>query len=187
MISTLVAALVVGLCIAWSAQRLTQARRFDRDGAPELLQALGHGGRERADRVAAEHREQWAAVSALVDVLDAPSHEYGVAMINEHLADVRRELDANAEVPRAAARIAAAAGTALSVFEIARGLPRGGLVLAWVVAPFALGLAAALVCSQLGRAAERHVSHHREAWKGLRSTLARFLPAEAPDDGSSQG
>jgi hypothetical protein len=186
-ISTLVAALVVGLCVAWSAQRLAQARRFDRDGAPELLQALGHGGRERAGRVAAEHREQWAAVSALVEVLDAPSHDYGVAMINEQLADVRRELDANAEVPRAAARIAAAAGTALSVLGIARGLPGGGLMLGWVAAPFLLGLTGALACAQLGRAAERHVVHHREAWNGLRSAFSGLLPAEqkrAPGESS---
>lgn len=178
MIATLVAVLIAGLCVAWSAQRLSQARRFDRDGAPELLAALRRGGREHAERVASRHRDEWAAAEALAEVLAAPSHEYGVALINEHLSDVRRDLDMGAEVPRAASRIALAAGTALSVLEIARWLPRGGLVTTWVFAPFVLGVAAALACVQLGRAAELHVAHHREAWNGLRSAFSELLPAE---------
>ncbi len=176
MISTLIAALVAALCVAWSGQRLRAARRFDRDGAPELLSALGHGGRDRAERVASEHADEWATVASLREVLDAPTHDYGVALINEQLSDVQRDLDMGAELPRASARIALSAGTALSVLEIARGLPRGGLVLAWVAAPFVIGLAAALACAQLGRTAEVHVARHREAWNGLRTTFTRLLP-----------
>lgn len=187
MISTLIAALIAALCVAWSAQRLRAARRFDRDGAPELLSALGHGGRDRAERVASEHAEEWATVSALREVLDAPTHEYGVALINEQLSDVERDLDIGAELPRASARIALAAGTALCVLEIARGLPHGGLVLAWVAAPFLIGAVAALACAQIGRTAERHVARHREAWKGLRATFTRLLPPQEAGSASGRG
>lgn len=186
MISTLVAVLVAALCLAWSGQRLRAARRFDRDGAPELLSALGHGGRERAERVALQHAEEWTSVSVLREVLDAPTHAYGVALINEQLGDVRRDLDMGAELPRASARIALAAGTALTVLEIARGLPHGGLVLAWVAAPFVIGLVTALACTQVGRTAERHVVRHRDAWNGLRTAFTRYLPPEEAGQGSGQ-
>jgi len=177
-ISTLIAVLVAGLCVGWSALRFRQARRFNHDGATELLAALGRGGRERAERVASERGGQWAAVAALSEVLEAPTHAYGVAIINEQLGDVRRELDVGAEVPRSAARIALAAGTVLSVLAIARGLQRGGLMLGWAMAPFLVGLVGAVACMQLGRSAERHASSHRDAWNGLRSVFTTLLPAE---------
>lgn len=179
MIASLVALLVSALCIVWSAGRFRQTRRFARDGAPELLAALRRGGRQHAQRLVAERRDTWDAVSVLTEVLEAPSREYGVAMINEQLSDVRRELDMGADVPRAATRVALAAGTALSVLEIARGLPHE-LVMAWVIIPFAIGAVAALACAQLGRSAERGAVHHREAWNGLRSRLTELLPPGEP-------
>ncbi len=113
------------------------------------------------------------ARSWLVDVLDAPSAAAAVALVNERIADVRRETDVGSEIPRVSARIALTAGTALAIFAL---LDRAGPgVAVWAAATFALGLLGALLAAQIGRISRQRTREQIETW----NLLVKVLVAEA--------
>lgn len=110
----------------------------------------------------------------LTEVLAAPSAQTAVALVNERLADVKRETDVGAEVPRVSARIALTAGTALALFALLGG-QRDAAATGWAVGSFAAGLLGAFAAAQMGRISRGRTRAQIETW----NRFVKLLLAEA--------
>ena len=106
----------------------------------------------------------------VVEVLDAPSAPAAVALVNERIADVRRETDVGSEIPRVSARIALTAGTALAIFSLL-GATQSPAAVAWAAATFTVGLLGAFAAAQMGRISRRLTREQIETWKSLVNRL----------------
>ncbi len=110
-------------------------------------------------------------------IATAPTRRAGIAELNDRVAELARELEVEALVPRAAGRIALFGGVGLAIVSVALRLgDAGGPELTAPLLAFALGLSGALACTILGRAADARSQRQREAWSELRRTLDRALP-----------
>jgi len=115
----------------------------------------------------------------LTEVLAAPSSQLAVALMNERLADVRRETDVGSEVPRVSARIALTAGTALAVLALLVNAP-GVVAAVWAAATFGVGLAGAVGAAQIGRISRSRTREQIETWNWLvKKLVARAHAAES--------
>jgi hypothetical protein len=109
------------------------------------------------------------------EVLAAGTPELGYALLDEHLADVARELDVGAAVPRAAARIALASGTGLAIVDIATELPK--VALGSPAVAFLAGIGGATLAGALGRLADARSEALRIAYDDLSRRLQRIVSA----------
>jgi hypothetical protein len=118
------------------------------------------------------------AFGELIEALaTAPTRAAAVAELNDCIAELSRELEVGAAVPRAAGRIALFSGVGLAVIAVAAGLSTtDGAALGPALAAFGIGLLGALACSALGHAADVRSRRQREAWEELRRVLDRVLP-----------
>jgi hypothetical protein len=114
--------------------------------------------------------------------LDAPSAPAAVALVNERIADVRRETDVGAEVPRVSARIALTAGTALAIFALLDRTPGAGVAV-WAAATFTLGLLGAFLSAQIGRISRLRTREQIETWNLLVKVLVAQARAAQSDNG----
>jgi hypothetical protein len=119
------------------------------------------------------------ALGELIETLaTAPTRAAAVAELNDCIAELSRELEVGAAVPRAAGRIALFSGVGLAVVAVATGLSAaGGVALRPALVAFGSGLLGALACAGLGRAADARSRRQREAWEELRRVLDRVLPS----------
>lgn len=115
-------------------------------------------------------------------VLQRSSREEGVAILNEQLGDLSRELTAGRDVARGALRVALFAGTLGGVLEFARGLSVGGGS-ARVEASGAviMGVAGAAACVEIGRRTLARADRSRAAWDRIAAAVGRHLAADGPD------
>jgi hypothetical protein len=156
-------------CVLLSMQRLRSVTLLVRQDPERALEGFKPATRERGLQIAA----RGGSIGALVgEVLGAPDRAHAIATINERLADVGAELDRGADVPKAAARIALAAGTMFALLELARGLSHGTVTWGWGVAAFAGGLVGAAASAELGRLTKAQAERCREAWNRLARLLA---------------
>jgi hypothetical protein len=155
----------------WLAREL---RRLDARGVRELVARLPNESAER---------------ELLEAVLDAPGPVVAAAL-REHGHAIRHALGARGLVPRGAGRAALAAGTAIGIVTLVRGLPAAAPDIPGAMGAFLVGLAAAGAAAQIGRQAERDAEARREAWAVVHGVLqTRFAPPSAaiptPSDGPS--
>jgi len=174
-----IAAWIVGaLCVLATLLRLRRVAELERPALAAL--ALEQPGRER---LLAKLAEGNPLGDVAREVLAAPSKRAGIAVLNEALGDVARELDVSAEVPRSATRVALASGGLLGLVELARRLPDEGVQgLGTALAAAAGGGVAALVCLSLGRVARQRAFRCRNGWDRLSRSLDRLL-SESEDVG----
>lgn len=142
----------------------------------ELRRGAGHG----AMREAAAKLPESELRGVVLGVLDAPVRASAIAALNEGVSELSHELSAGAEVPRSAARICLATGTAAAVVLVAIGLPaQGGAVMGGAGTVFAAGLVGAAACTLIGRAAGDRARRQREAGSELFRLLERSVPDPA--------
>src|SRR5688572_27493514 len=112
------ASVVVSALCTWVAARRAWLLR----GRPERLETLARMLRRADRKTAADATGAGEVADVIQEVLTASTPAQGLARLDEHLADVERELDVGSDVARSAARIALASGTALAVAALAREL-----------------------------------------------------------------
>jgi hypothetical protein len=174
--------LVGALCVLFTLRRLRRVRELEEPALPAL--ALEQPGRERL-------LAKLPAGSPLGDVarevLEQPSRRAAVAVLNEALGDVARELDVSAEVPKSATRVALAAGGFFGLIELARRLPDEGVSGAGTaLGAFGGGVVAAMICLALARSARERAFRCRNGWDRLSRALERLLPDESQDVGAEK-
>jgi hypothetical protein len=180
LLAAAVALLVGTACVLAAAARW-------RALAPGADLSAGHGVDARARALATRLLGVLEAEAFIEAVQRAPSREHTVAEINERSADLSRELDARAAVPRSAARIALSTGVLFAVVELSVELGSPGGISAWAVAPFAIGAVAAVTSAQLGRLADSRSKQVRAEWLELGSLVLRLgKPQDFPEDGADE-
>lgn len=110
---------------------------------------------------------------ALEVVVRARSHRQLVAELNEVLIDAGAALEQGAAIPRAAGRIALAAGTGLAIVSLALNLKAGSYRSLEPLACFLIGLVGALGTYGVGRGADRMADQCRDGWNALIRALSR--------------
>lgn len=138
-----------------------------------LREHLKRGG---VGELGADARGMW---KWLAEVSAASSSQLAVALMNERLAEVRRETDVGSEIPRVSARIALTAGTALAVLALLVGTP-GAVAAVWAGATFGVGLMGAVGAAQIGRISRSRTREQIETWNWLvKKLVARAHVAES--------
>jgi hypothetical protein len=164
-----------------SVRRLRQLPAAGHGDVQAALQALRPSTRAQLEQVVRGLPDASPVAELLLRVYEAPTRDAAVAETNLQLAEVSRELDVQAEVPRSSARIALASGTVLALLRVIgdlnAGQPGGWL---WALAPFAGGTLSALICAQLGRMAGERARSYREAWNGLSRRLLQAVESGPP-------
>lgn len=180
MLAALVAAAVVAACVWASLRRLSRLRAGLGAEIERHAGALGRvRTREQLRRASAALPPDGALARLLGALLDADGRAAAVAELNDAVSELSSELAIGAEVPRAAARIALAAGTAAAVVVVAARLPGEGVAaLVPATVAFALGVGGAAACSWIGRVAGEWARRQREAGNELLRALERTLPRE---------
>lgn len=170
---------IAAACLWVSARRLAELPRPGSGDAERAAAELRRRpDRERVAHVLALLPPESETAAVLQAVLEAPTREHAIAEINLQLSEVSRRLKVGAEVPRAAARIAMASGTVLALVRVATGYAETAALVS-AVTTFAIGLAAGLVCAQLGRLAGRRAVVYRETWNALGKRLGDVCQASA--------
>lgn len=189
----LVLAVLVDVAVLAAATwywKLTQTRQ----DPEQIATALGRGSPESLQRALKRLDEESDAHQLLQAAENAPSRAYGIALMNEHLADIQADLAQGEQVPKSVSRIALAAGGALAIFAVvpavsAETRPAGlhpAIVHTGVIV--ALGLGTGLVAHLLGRQGEQRVRREREGWNKVTHILCRLLPPEpGPASVSDEG
>lgn len=179
MIAFVLALLVSAACTWVSAKRLALVTRIERD-------AVASDGLERAsrERLLAKLPPDGELARTAREVLDAPHRAARVAVLNEALGEVARELDVSREVPKSATRVALASGALSALVELGRRVPdEGAQALAAAAPAFSVGLVGAVACILLGRAAEERGRRARNGWDRLGRILERLI-AESDNVGA---
>lgn len=176
MLAVLLAAFVSALAVAASVR---QWRRVDRTGladAAAVERELGLGTRSGDGRAAAALLRA-GCEPELGEAISGRARDVAIRVMNEHLGQVRAELEVGQDVPRVAARVALAVGVLAALVEIASGLSGPGPSVASAVRAFVAGVAGALVCFELDRRARRRAEGVREEWDRVTRALTRRLEA----------
>jgi hypothetical protein len=108
-------------------------------------------------------------------VLDAPTHEHGVAEINDLLRDVEHDLERDRAVARSMARVVLFVGWLAAAIELLASQSGRGALLALVAV--AAGGVGAAACWELGRRAELRSSELRGHWNRVARWLERRIPS----------
>jgi hypothetical protein len=169
----------VSLACVWISAR--RALRLKQGIGSELelwiraLRSARPAGDDRLARAAARE----PGLAALLDaVASAPSRAAAIAELNDRAGELSRDLAVGAEVPRVAARIALAAGTACAVIAVAGAIGEStSRALLEATFAFCSGLAGAGGSAAFGRLADKRSARHRDNWAELRRAIERSLPA----------
>jgi len=175
MFFAIAAAFVSLLCILGAARRAwTLGRR------PEHVEELARAVRRGLPRDLGSD-ELEALIS---DVLATKTPSEALARLDEHLADVARELDVGSDVPRSAARIALASGTALAVASLAREVAASHVAEAALgpLIAFSAGVIGGVGSLLAGGVAERRAARLRAAYDDLSGRLERLVSSAISDD-----
>ena len=176
MVFAIAAVLVSLLCILGAARRAWMLRR-----RPEHVEELGRALRRGRHRgLGADELE-----TLISDVLATKTPAEALARLDEHLADVARDLDVGSDVPRSAARVALASGTALALVSLAHEMSAGHMAQAAAGPLIAFGAGAIGCVGSLlaGSAAERRAARLRAAYDELSARLERLVSSAVSDDG----
>ena len=175
--------IVVVVCAVatWaSARRLTALAGGLGADLEAHLGDLRRGAARGALREVAARLPESELRGVVLGVLDAPTREPAVAALNEGVSKLSHELSVGSEVPRSAARICLATGTLVAIVLVAIRLPvDGGRAMAPAVSAFVAGVAGAIVCALVGRAAGDRARRQRDAGAELIRLLERALPGAA--------
>jgi hypothetical protein len=176
MFFVMAAAFVSVLCILGAARRAWMLGR-----RPEHVEQLARALRSGPPRDLGSDE-----LDVLIsDVLTAKKQSQApLARLDEHLADVARELDVGSDVPRSAARIALFSGTALAVASFAREVGAGHVADAALgpLIAFSAGVIGGVGALLAGGVAERRAARLRAAYDELSARLERLVSTAISDD-----
>jgi hypothetical protein len=175
MLFAVAAVLVSLLCILGATRRAWMLRR-----RPEHVEELGRALRRGFRReLGADELE-----TLISDVLATQAPSEALARLDEHLADVARDLDVGSHVPRSAARIALASGTALALASLAHEMSAGhtAQAAAGPLIAFGAGTIGCVGSLLAGSVAERRAVRLRAAYDDLSARLERLVSMAVSDD-----
>lgn len=174
---------VAGFCMWASAAR---ARRL----AALEAETRGVEGIERAsrERLFDKLPEESRFGGILRASLATDSRAHGLAVLNEEIADIGRDLAVGADIPRGAARASVLAGGCIGIIELIRAMPEAAVGLPWAAAALVGGIFGAMVSSAFGRAAETSARRIRDRANELSRAVGRLLQGpETPLDSKENG
>lgn len=183
MFLVLAAWVIAGLCVWSTATRASRLSAFE-------TETRGAEGIARAsrDRLFDKLPEESRLGGILRASLAADSPKQGLALLNEEIADIGRDLSVGAEVPRAAARASVLAGGCLGIVELIRAMPDAALGLPYAAAALVGGLFGAMVAAAFGRAAETSARRIRDRSNELSRAVGLLLQGlETPADSKENG
>ncbi len=158
---------------AWAA--VARAIRRTTARGNDVLRSLASAGDVRGP-----------ARDLVLGLADAPSRAHAVALLNETVADLRREFDATSGHGRAAARISAAVGGAAALVALSDALrPGSGMPMAIPLLCLALGGTGALASAVLARQSLLRRRLRRAAVSEAVAALGRACGAG--QDGQNEG
>jgi len=169
---------IASLCAWASASRARRLAALETE--TRELEGIERASRER---LIARLPEASRFGALLRETLAAESRALGLALLNEEIAEIGRDLSVGAEVPRAAARVAVLAGGCVGIIELIRALPDASAGLPRAAAAIVGGLLGAMVTGAFGRAAETSARRVRDRSNELSRAVGRLLEAgEKPAD-----
>jgi hypothetical protein len=179
----LLAWVVAGLCVWASAARAARLAALE-------AESRGVERIERASRERLHHElpENSRLGGILRESLAAGSPKHGLALLNEEIADIGRDLAVGAEIPKGAARASVLAGGCLAIVELIRAMPDAARGLPWAAAALVGGVFGAMMSAAFGRAADTSARRIRERSNELSRAVGRLLQGpETPDDSKENG
>jgi hypothetical protein len=179
----LAAWVVAGLCVWASAARAARLAAFENE--TRAAEGIERASRERLQAKLPETTRLGGILRAS---LEADSAKHGLALLNEEIADIGRDLSVGADVPRAAARASVLAGGCLGIIELIRAMPDAAVGLPYAAAALVGGLFGAMVAAAFGRAAETSARRIRDRSNALSRAVGHLLQGpETPADSKENG
>jgi hypothetical protein len=174
---------IAGLCVWVSAARAKRLATFD----AETREAEGIERASRA-RLLAKLPESTRFGAIARTAFAADSKALGLALLNEEIAEIGRELSVGAEIPKGAARAAALAGGCIGIIELIGAMPEASAGLPRAAAALIGGIVGAMVVVAFGQAAETSARRIRDRANGLSRAVGRLLEVpESPPDSKENG
>lgn len=174
---------IAGLCVWASATRAAHLAAFETE--TRGAEGIERAGRERLHDKLPEASRLGGILRAS---LAAGSPAHGLAILNEEIADIGRDLAVGADVPRGAARASLLAGGCMGIIELIRSMPDAAIGLPWAAGAIVGGLFGAMVSTAFGRAAETSARRIRDRSNELSRAVGRLLQAaEIPADSKENG
>jgi hypothetical protein len=179
----LAAWVVAGLCVWASAARAARLAALETE--TRAAEGIERASRERLHAKLPEESRLGGILRAS---LAAESPKHGLALLNEEISDIGRDLTVGADVPRAAARASVLAGGCIGIIELIRAMPDATVGLPYAAGALVGGLFGAMVAAAFGRAAETSARRIRERSNELSRAVGRLLQdPETPTDSKENG
>lgn len=160
-------------------RRLATVVRLRARDAGGLTRAIRSRAREDLARARAGARPDSFEALVLEAVLSEEAKSVRVAIVNEHLGDLDRVIDAQRDVSNVIGRAALMSGTLASVVELAMTLPSaGGPAWAPAATSFVFGIAGWATTGEMERRARSLSNRVRAEWDGIAAALGDYLSPE---------